>query len=199
MPASSASDFQDRFDEALVKLSEIFYRRGTRHALIGGIAVGLRSRPRVTLDADFIVSIPQLQLPSVLQDVHEAGFQPDPAELMTRWNSDHLAVMWFEDVRVDWLKPVLPLYQHILERSEHLEFAKHPFYVATAEGLILCKLVADRPQDRADIWQLLIAQQGLVDSDWIENEWQSVGSLDDPQMIEFRRMVASAQAEATKA
>jgi hypothetical protein len=191
MPASDASQFSHRLQEAISRSSVIFERRHVLHALIGGLAVGLRARPRTTFDVDLIVSLPQLQLPAVLDEFVEAGFAPSARELITQWNSGHMAVLWYDDVRVDWLKPVLPLYQHVIDRSEPLTIADHPFHVATTEGLILCKLVADRPRDRADILDLLEASEANVDLAYIESEWQTIGSFDDPRILELKRMIDS--------
>jgi len=43
--------------------------------------------------------------------------------------------------------------------------------VATAEGLILTKLVAFRPQDQVDIETLLTANRDEIDVDMIREEW----------------------------
>jgi len=193
MPASEASRFSERLQEAISKSSAIFERRQVPHALIGGLAVGLRARPRSTMDVDLIVSLPQLQLPTVLDDFVEAGFTPSTRELISQWNGG-MAVLWYDDVRIDWLKPVLPLYQHVIDRSEPLTIWEHPFRVATTEGLILCKLVPDRPQDRADIQDLLSASDANVDLAFIESEWLTIGSLDDPRIFELRRMIDSVRA-----
>ncbi len=46
--------------EVVQRLAVVFARRQVRYALIGGLAVGLRSRPRATKDADFILNVPVL-------------------------------------------------------------------------------------------------------------------------------------------
>jgi hypothetical protein len=193
MPVSDEPQFSKRLEEAIARSSAIFERRKVSHALIGGLAVGLRARPRTTFDVDLIVAIPQLQLPAVLDDFTEAGFTPSTRELIAEWSSG-MAVLWYDDVRVDWLKPVLPMYQHVIDHAELLQIADHPFRVATTEGLILCKLVADRPRDRADIVDLLEACEANVDLALIESEWRAIGSLDDPRILELRRMIDSVRA-----
>ena len=49
--------------------------------------------------------------------------------------------------------------------------AGHSIRVATAEGLILTKMVAFRPQDQMDIDSLLIANRDSIDVDMIRAEW----------------------------
>ena len=54
--------------EVVRRLAAVFTRRQVKHALIGGMAVGLRSRSRSTMDADFIVQVPALSFPGLLED-----------------------------------------------------------------------------------------------------------------------------------
>src|SRR4029079_16485443 len=96
------------------RLAGIFSRRRVSHALIGGLAVGLRSRPRATKDAAFIVNIPELSLPSVLEDLVQDGFDLDVTEVIRRWTMDKFVVFQKGRIRVDWMQPVLPLYAHVL-------------------------------------------------------------------------------------
>jgi len=46
--------------------------------------------------------------------------------------------------------------------------------VATAEGLVLTKLVSFRPQDQADMETLLIANRDKIDVNLIRREWSAV-------------------------
>jgi hypothetical protein len=59
--------------------SEAFAARSVRYALIGGLAFLLRGRPRFTRDVDFLIEIPQVVLPGLLDDLVERGFSLDPA------------------------------------------------------------------------------------------------------------------------
>src|SRR5262249_32633272 len=75
-----------------------------RYALIGGVAAGYRSRPRFTQDLDFLLDIPQLVLPGLLEDLRRRGFAFDPEAAMREWTQQHLTVLSFGGVRIDWLK-----------------------------------------------------------------------------------------------
>jgi hypothetical protein len=67
---------------------------------------------------------------------------------------------------------VLPLYARALSDAQPLEWSKgHPIHVATAEGLILTKLVSFRPQDQLDIDTLLTANRDAIDVSLIRDEW----------------------------
>ncbi len=82
-------------------------------------------------------------------------------------------------VRIDWLKPVLPIYSRTLADASLLEWTDgHTVRVATAEGLILTKMVAIRPQDQIDIETLLTANRDEIDLDLIRAEWSPLASTE---------------------
>jgi hypothetical protein len=131
---------------AVESLSEAFDARSIRHALIGGLATSMRSRPRLTQDVDVLLDVHQLALPALLDDLVRRGFSLDPAVVIEQYVREHLTAFSFGGVRIDWLKPVLPLYSRALADAQPLPWSEgHSVRVATAEGLILTKMVAFRP------------------------------------------------------
>ncbi len=63
--------------------------------------------------------------------------------------------------------------------------------MATAEGLILLKLLAFRLQDQTDVEALVAANQAVLDVDWIKAEWQTIFEPEDPRMRWFLGLVAA--------
>src|SRR5688500_18340373 len=106
----------DVFDGAVL-LAEGARRANVRYALIGGLAGGYRTQARSTRDADFLLQVPQLQLPGLLDELAARGFTCDPLTTIREWTQEHMTTLSFRGVRIDWLKPVLPLYQHVLDRA----------------------------------------------------------------------------------
>lgn len=80
--------------QAVRTLATVFDERQVQHALIGGLAVGLRSRPRATQDADFIVSVSALDFPGLLESLAGKGFQIDVLDAVRRWTVDRFLVFW---------------------------------------------------------------------------------------------------------
>jgi Nucleotidyl transferase AbiEii toxin, Type IV TA system len=157
---------------AVESLAEAFDARSIRYALIGGLAIILRGRPRFTQDVDFLLEVPQIILPALLDDLVERGFALDPTTVIKQFVREHVASFPFGGVRIDWLKPVLPLYSRTLADAAPLEWTEgHTIRVATAEGLILTKMVAFRPQDQMDIETLLTANRDAIDVALIREEW----------------------------
>src|SRR5207302_11023643 len=92
-------------------------------------------------------------------------------------------------IRIDWLKPVIPCYQHVLDRARPELWLGQSIRIASPEGLILMKLLAFRGQDQVDIENLLAANRGQVDLGWVRREWQAVAGPDDPRLQRFEEMV----------
>jgi hypothetical protein len=174
---------------AVKKLTEALDEAGVDYALIGGLAAGYRSRPRFTQDVDLLLQVPQLSLPALLDKLKEQGFDFDAMTVIRQWNAEHMTVLDFAGVRVDWLKPVLPCFQHVLDTAREETWLDSPVRIASAEALILLKLVSFRRQDVADIEALLAANRGELELAWIHRELATVVSADDPRMQRYREML----------
>lgn len=162
----------DELDLAVGRLAEVFAARAIPHALIGDLAASLRGRQRATEDVDFLVEVSQIQLPGLLDDLTERGFTLDPTIAIPEFVRQHITAFSFRSVRIDWLKPILPLYARALADAGPMTWSHDlTLRVATAEGLILTKMVAFRPQDQVDITTLLTANRDAIDLGLIREEW----------------------------
>jgi len=173
----------DPLSRALDDIVTVLTQFGIHHALIGGLATGYRSRPRYTRDIDLIIDIPQIMLPAVLEAVRDRGFEFESHVVIEEFTRHHMAVLWRDGVRLDWLKPVLPAYRHVLDQARLEPGPTVDIRVATAEGLILLKLLAFRLQDQTDIESLVAANRDTLDLEWIKREWQTIFDVDDPRML----------------
>ena len=183
--------WSEELDRAVESLSEAFATRSVRHALIGGLATSLRGRPRLTQDVDFLVDVPQLMLPCVLDDLVERGFTLDPTIVIQQYVREHITSFLYEAVRIDWLKPVLPFYYRTLADATPMDWSKgHTVCVATAEGLILTKMVAFRPQDQMDIETLLTANRDEIDVDLIREEWSPFAATEAERTAWLEAVIA---------
>ncbi len=185
-PAGASRELLD----GALELAEALNSGRFNYSLIGGLAVGYRTQPRFTRDVDLLLHISQISLPPLLADLAHRGFQFDEAATIREWTQEHMTTLSYHGIRIDWLKPVLPVYQHILDRATTETWLTHPIRVATAEGLILLKLLAFRTQDQLDIENLVAAHRGRLDLDWIRSEWQTLSPLEDPRMQRFEALVA---------
>lgn len=181
--AAERESLGDPLSRALDDVVTVLVESGIAYALIGGLATGYRSRPRYTRDIDLILDIPQIAIPAVLEALHDRGFEFDSRAVIEDFTRHSMAVLWRDGVRLDWLKPILPVYRHVLDQARLEPGPTVAIRVATAEGLILLKLLAFRLQDQTDIESLVAANRDDLDADWIKREWQTIFDLDDPRML----------------
>jgi hypothetical protein len=89
---------------------------------------------------DVLLDVPQLMLPGLLEELARQGFTFDTERVIREYVREHLTALRYGSVRIDWLKPVLPLYLHTLSEASLVTWTEgHPVCVAKPEGLILTK------------------------------------------------------------
>jgi hypothetical protein len=159
------------------------------YALIGGMATSYRSQPRFTKVVDFLVQVPQVVLPALLDDLQKHGFEFDTHSIIGEWAHHHMVVLVYHGLRIDWLKPLIPIYIHILDRATDETWLGQPIRIASVEGLILLKMIAFRSQDLIDIQNLVAANRDKLDLDWIRSEWQTIAQIDDARMCRLLELV----------
>jgi hypothetical protein len=163
----------DELNQVVEDIVRAFEQRRVQYALIGGLAVSIRGRLRLTKDADFIVNSPALEFPGLLEDLVAVGFQIDVMDTVRRWPVEHFTVFYRGDERVDWMQPIVPLYGNVLKSAQARPWGDQGnlVNVATAEGLILTKMLAFRPPDQLDIYTLLTTNADSIDLKQIREEW----------------------------
>jgi hypothetical protein len=190
MADDRATTEQDLID-GLLASAEVLSAHRIAYAVIGGMATTFRTQPRFTKDLDFLLHVPQLQLPAVLDALQGREFTCDVPTTIREWTQEHMTTLSFRNLRVDWLKPVLPAYQHVLERATEERRLGPPIRVASAEGLILLKLLAWRSQDQTDVQNLVTDYGDTLDLDWIRAEWATVADPADPRLARQAELVAA--------
>jgi len=123
----------DEAVRAVESLADAFTARSTRYAIVGGMATLMRGRPRFTQDVDVLLEVPQLALPGLLDDLAGRGFTIDMPTVLHEFVYEHMTAFRFGSVRIDWLKPVLPLYARTLADASFLPWTNgRQIRVATA-------------------------------------------------------------------
>lgn len=176
---------------AVELLSDKFKARAIPYALVGGLALGFRGNPRFTQDVDVVLNVPQLALPGLLDDLAKEGFGFDATTVIRQYVQEHMTVLHFGQVHVDWIKPMLPLYHRsIRDATPCLWTEDHFVQVATAESLIATKMASFRLQDQADIESLLSANRDAIDLALIRSQWAAVADPDDERTVWLEHAIA---------
>ncbi|MGE0790243.1 MAG: nucleotidyl transferase AbiEii/AbiGii toxin family protein [Sandaracinaceae bacterium] len=161
-------DLQRLLLDAIESLAEA----GLEHALMGGGARNAYAEPRATKDVDFVVAVDPSRLRTLRDALARRGFSES-----TRVGGDDPVpdLVLFRDAegrRIDLLFAHTDFERSALARRNPRELAEHVVVpVVTPEDLIVYKILADRPQDRVDIQDVVRAVEargGIVDWTYVE-------------------------------
>jgi len=142
---------------------------GARYALVGGMAVSLRTEPRFTRDLDLAVTVESdAQAESLIRDLIARGYSllsQSEHETAQRLATVRLAVPGSAAVVVDLLFASCGIEDVIVAEAESIEaLPGWTAPVARLEHLLAMKVLASnpasRPQDHADAMTLLRAMSG---------------------------------------
>lgn len=153
----------------------VFERLNIPYALIGGLAVGVHGIPRPTHDLDFTIAVDRSRLSEFFQAVIELGYDV-PQEFTAGW-VDQVAGMpmvkarqWVEGktIDVDVFLAESRFQKSLIQRRIQTEVEGIPAWIASAEDLILLKLVAGRSRDLGDV-QDILQVQGPLDQAYLQH------------------------------
>lgn len=179
--------------EALVAT---FNARGIRYAIIGGLATIQHTRVRTTDDIDALLTLPQIAMPGFFEALKDRGFTVDVVRSIREFRDDGITAIRFADVIVDLMRPVIPAYAHVLDRAVEAQILGQSVRISSAEGLIVMKLIAMRPQDESDVQDLLSAYAGHLDLSFVRTELETFAERDDPRRVKFEAWVRRSEQDA---
>ncbi len=185
----SAPPATDAVGQAFETVIGTLNERQIRYALIGGLALLQHARTRTTEDVDIMLTAPQIALPGLFEALQARGCTIDLYKNLRELRDDGYTAIAFRGVIIDLMTPLVEAYRHVLDRAQPVRISNFDVRVATAEGLIVMKLMAMRPQDQADIRDLLLAQFGRLDLDYIRAEIDTFAPDDDPRRATFEDWV----------
>jgi hypothetical protein len=140
-----------------------------RWALIGGLAISVRSVPRFTKDLDFAVAVADdSEAEDVVHRLRERGYQP--VEIFEQDYVERLSGVRLErggsDVIVDLLFASSGIENEVVASATRLQvLPRLSAPVATTGHLIALKILAGRNQDLTDLGALIpAASQGDLDT-----------------------------------
>lgn len=151
------SEVERLLDDAIAIIDGV----GVSWAVMGGCARNAYAEPRATKDVDFVVQADAALFDRLERALQGAGFQrattvaepgePVPDLVLYRDGSGR---------RIDILFAHTAFERSALaRRTSFAPSGGTTAHVVSAEDLIIYKLIADRPQDRADIVAVVEAQQ----------------------------------------
>jgi len=174
----------DRLDEAARAIVDLFEQRNVPYALMGGFAVRIHALPRPTYDVDFTIGVRRSDLAPLYEDVERLGFTI-PSVYLSGWVDQvgGLPLVKFKffaqgkSIDIDIFLAETRFQESVLQRRERHGQDGWEAWFASAEDLVLLKLIADRPRDRIDIADILFIQ-GRLDEAYLR-KWARELNIED--------------------
>jgi len=131
--------------------------------VIGGLAVSLLGRPRVTRDVDALVLLAEERWGAFMDAGSAFGFLPRQPDALAFAHEARVLLLRHQPtgVDVDVAFGCLPFEEEAVARAEVVEVAGVSVPLPTPEDLIIMKAVAHRDRDLLDIEGLLAAHPDL--------------------------------------
>jgi hypothetical protein len=153
---------------ALESVQHLIERLNEQGIIIGGVAVSLLGRPRLTADVDAMVLIDTDELPHLFIIAEQEGLFPRISDAPDFARRHRVLLLQHQEsgVNVDVSLGLLPFEVEAVERSQTYQIGALTLRVPTPEDLIVFKAVAHRPKDLLDI-QTIIESSPNLDNRYI--------------------------------
>jgi hypothetical protein len=151
------------FAPLLTRLAAALDEADIPYMVIGGQAVLVHGEPRLTRDIDVTVALGVEGLDRLLATVDQAGLQPlpdDPAAF-ARETMVLPAIDPGSGIRVDLILSFTTYELEAIERARPAPAGLGSVRFASAEDLIVHKMIAGRPRDLEDVRSILLRNPGL--------------------------------------
>ena len=171
----------DQFDDAIIRVAKLLQSHDLAFALIGGLASSIRGRLRVTTDIDIVVDCEVSTAIAILRQLDGELFRPfvEDAETSIR----QFYILPLVDIKsgtpIDLAVGASGFEKLVVQRAQMPPGYSIP--VATAEDLLLMKVMAGRPQDQSDVQGIIATNHGTFDWDYcieIANQLQEAFDFD---------------------
>jgi predicted nucleotidyltransferase len=172
-------------EKALVAVGRHLDASGIPYMIIGGMANAVWGVPRATLDVDVTVWTEPVRPSAAWERVAE-GFVALPESPAAFADETRVLPMETADgVRVDVVFGLLPFEHQAIERAVARDIGGQPVRFATAEDLILLKILSERERDLDDVSKILARQRGHLDRGYLDPRVEELAQiLERPEIRE---------------
>ena len=160
--------------ERIAQIARCLDGKNISYMVIGGQAVLLYGRPRLTRDIDITLGVDSDQFEIIAGVCKELDLKILPVE--PKVFAAQTKVLPADDpvskLRVDFVFSFSPYERQALKRTQKVKLAGYPVSFASCEDVIIHKLIAGRAVDEEDVKSIMIRQSDKIDfgyvKDWLE-------------------------------
>lgn len=153
----------------------------------GGVVAAVWGAPRETVDVDAVVCVADAAIADLLSALENAGFAC-PEEARQTFAIDGWLRASVQGRHADVALGRTPFDASALARKQRVELFGTKVWVASAEDLVLYKLIAHRYKDLGDVETVLVRMQKRLDlgylRSWAEEIARGTGKFEVPGKLE---------------
>jgi hypothetical protein len=163
------------FAGLLASITRELEARGLPFLVIGGQAVLLHGRPRLTEDIDITLGGDPSTLPRVLEACGSLGLMPLPTDVERFVGETFVLPTRHGEtrIRVDFIFSSTPYERQAIQRAVRVTLHETAVPFASAEDLLIHKLFAGRPRDVEDALGVVRRKSAELDWGYLEH-WSRV-------------------------
>jgi hypothetical protein len=147
----------------LADLMKWWRSQKARGLVIGGLAVALLGRPRVTRDVDALILLAEKLWPAFIEAGSKFGFVPRQTDTLAFAHEARVLLLRHQPsgIDVDVALGSLPFEEEVVARATLARVAGVSVPLPTPEDLVIMKAIAHRERDLLDIEGLVAAHPNL--------------------------------------
>ena len=160
---------------------------------IGGIANAIIGDMRTTIDADLLILVPDEELEAFILSLSQHARLRPQNPIDFAMTTRIIPAEFPDGFRVDFILAGLDFEKDVIKRSLEMPSGEGGrLQIATAEDLIIMKIISTRPKDREDVKGIVARQAGQLDLAYI-HKWLKLfeQSLDRSDLIvDLNKLIA---------
>lgn len=166
-------------EEFLKKIAQGLDRGQIPYMIIGGQAVLLYGRPRLTRDIDITLGVDSDQFLSIQKLCCELGLKilPENPEDFAQETKVIPAEEPDSRIRVDFIFSFTSYETHALARTKKVKMGGYPVRFASCEDVIIHKMIAGRAVDAEDVESILTRNKESIDLEYIRKWLLEFGEI----------------------
>lgn len=161
-------------EKLIARIAQQLDQQNVPYMIIGGQAVLLYGKPRLTRDIDITLGVDSDQFHTIAAICNQLHLKILPEEPESFANQTK--VLPAEDpvskMRVDFIFSFTPYEQQAFKRANKVTMGGHPVCFATCEDVIIHKILAGRAVDTEDVKNMVLKNRKSLDTGYIKN-WLS--------------------------
>lgn len=172
-------------ERLLKKLAQYLDRQGIPYMIIGGQAVLVYGRPRLTRDIDITLGIDTDKFAHIEELCHELHLRihPENPEAFAGQTKVLPAEEPQSKIRLDFIFSFSPYEAQAIKRAKEVTVDNYPVKFASCEDVITHKMVAGRAVDEEDVKDILIKRGKAIDLKYIRSWLSQFAKIPEHQGI----------------